>query len=170
VKRLPYLPRADAYATEAGGRIFYPTDDLSEDGVYEVKPVKYDDAELDDLKPFGLVEDLEWRKQLEEQAGNFPSLPLSDLAADSKNLPPDLNERDGLLWDFARLLTSKGYVLDLKGYSACFRVNKKQQTFESDEEFEALLRGDIKPFEGLATSVNLSCIDFYPALSGKKNW
>jgi hypothetical protein len=166
---LPYLPRADAYATEAGGRIFYPTDDRSEGGAYEVKPLKYDGAQMDDLKLFGLVEDLEWRQQLEAQAGNFYSLSLPDMAADSKNVP-DLSERDGLLWDFARLLISNGYVLDMKGYSACFRVNKNQQTFATDEEFEALLRGDIKPFSGLATSVNLSCIDFYPALSGKKNW
>jgi hypothetical protein len=168
LQRLPYLPRADAYCTEAGGRIFYPTDDLSKDD-FVVKPQKYDGASPDDLVPFGLAEDMEWRNKMEEHAGKFGSLSLKELASDPAKLPK-VKERDGLLWDFARDLLDKGYVLDTKGYSACFRVNKKQQKTVSDDEFQALSDGRIKPWGGLATSVNLSCVDFYPASSGKKNW
>jgi hydroxymethylpyrimidine pyrophosphatase-like HAD family hydrolase len=169
LSRLPYLPRADAYCTEAGGRIFYPTDDLSSKDVFVVKPQKYDGAVEKDLNPFGLVEDQEWRNRMEQDTGKFGSASLKDLASNPTKMP-SLNERDGLLWDFARNLITKGYVLDTKGYSACFRVNKKQQTTVSDDEFQALLDGRVTPWSGLSTSVNLSCIDFYPATSGKKNW
>lgn len=75
--RLPFLPKADAYCTEAGGRIFYPTKPLSEhvDGPFpfqQATPVEFSGANQDtDLKPFGLREDAKWRKQMErtEAAG-----------------------------------------------------------------------------------------------------
>jgi hydroxymethylpyrimidine pyrophosphatase-like HAD family hydrolase len=56
-------------------------------------------------------------------------------------------------------------VIDSKGYSTCFRVNRSQQT--NVEAFD-LVRNLIVPTE-LATSTNLGCIDFYPKDSGKKN-
>lgn len=165
LSRLPYLPRADAYCTEAGGRIFYPAEDdlSSKDNVFVVKPRKYKGATEKDLAPFGLIEDMEWRSKMEKDTGKF------DLASNANNTP-NLNERDGLLWDFSRHLIAMGYVLDTKGYSVCFRVNRKQQTTITDDGFQALLDGRVKPWAGLSTSVNLSCIDFYPATSGKKNW
>jgi hypothetical protein len=169
LSRVPYLPRADAYCTEAGGRIFYPTSEDYSKNVFKVTPKKYDGATEEDLKTFGLVEDLEWRALMEKTAGPFGSASLNDIAADPTKVP-DINQRDGLLWDFARDLVSKGYVLDTKGYSACFRVNLKQQTTISTEEFAALSDGTVSPFHGLATSVNLACVDYYPTESGKKNW
>ena len=168
LSRVPYLPRADAYCTEAGGRIFYPTDDTSDNTVFVVKPKNYDGADKDLLKPFGIVEDMEWRAMIEKSAGQYDSPDLKTLERNPSSTK-ELKEKDGLLWDFARDLVHKGFVLDTKGYSACFRVNKKQQTTVSDEEFESLLNGSIKPFQGLSSSINLSCIDFYPETSGKKN-
>lgn len=172
LNRLPFLPRADAYCTESGGRIFYPIpedQDSAAAAAFVVKPKPFDGATPDDLKPFGIVEDLGWRTQLEQVGGPYQSPSLKELARNPAQVK-ELKERDGLLWDFARDLVHKGFVLDTKGYSACFRVNRKQQETVSDEEFDALLEGKIKPFDGLASSVNLSCIDFYPASSGKKNW
>lgn len=83
---------------------------------------------------------------------------------------PDVAKRSGLLWDFARTLISQGYVLDTKGYSSCFRVNRKQQTSITDEQFNALLNGKVEYPEELGTSTNLGCVDFYPVESGKKHW
>jgi hydroxymethylpyrimidine pyrophosphatase-like HAD family hydrolase len=168
LKRLPYLPRADAYCTEAGGRIFYPTDNVSDKNVFVVKLRNYDGAGKHVLKPFGIVEDMEWAKLIEKSAGQYDSPDLKELERHPCSTNK-LKEKDGLLWDFARNLAHKGFVLDTKGYSACFRVNKKQQTTISDEEFDSLLNGSIKPFPGLSSSINLSCIDFYPDTSGKKN-
>ena len=169
LSRVPYLPRADAYCTEAGGRIFYPTSEDYTKNLFKVTPKKYDGATEEDLKTFGLVEDLEWRALMAKTAGPFGSASLNDIAADPTNVP-NINQRDGLLWDFARDLTSKGYVLDTKGYSASFRVNLKQQNIISAKEFAALSDGTVPPFHGLATSVNLACVDYYPKESGKKNW
>jgi len=166
LQRAPFLPRADAYCTEAGGRIFYPVE-AKEDG-FVVKPQKYDGCTDEDLEPFSLAEDMQWRSKMERITGNYGLSDLKELAA-SPDVVPDLNERDGLLWDYARFLTSKGFVVDTKGYSACFRVNKKQQTSISDEEFDALTNGEIKVWDGLGTSINLSCVDYYSAESGKKN-
>jgi len=206
LSRIPYLPRADAYCTEAGGRIFYPTagsgamnaadsSDKKKKKKPEVvvQPVPYEGCASDwDLQPFGLVEDEEWRERMEETTGPFVSSLKSSLSSlitkkssNKKNDMDILEERQGLLWDFARQLIAKGYVLDLRGYSACFRVNQKQQrqrnngkrkNEEEEEEdavvvdFQALIDGRIPPLPGLATSVNLSCVDYYPAASGKRNW
>ncbi|OEU17932.1 hypothetical protein FRACYDRAFT_161642, partial [Fragilariopsis cylindrus CCMP1102] len=102
LQRLPFLPKADAYATENGGRIFYPLNDNTnnnnkDDNTFWVKP-KHD--------PSGS------QKQLKE--------------------------RDGLLWDFARdLIHNKHFILDTKGYSTCFRVNRKHQNQNNDNVSEA---------------------------------
>jgi hypothetical protein len=164
--RLPFLPRADAYCTEAGGRIFYPVE-CGENG-FVVTPQPYDGCTDADMVPFSLVEDLKWRAKMEKVAGKY-GLSIEELAKDPNNVP-GLNERDGLLWDFARHLTSKGYVVDTTGYSTCFRVNQKHQTSISKTEFAALSNGQLEVWDGLGTSVNLACVDFYPAGSGKKNW
>lgn len=167
LNRLPFLPRADAYCTEAGGRIFYPTD--KNDAGFVVRPQKYDGCTDADLEPFSLVEDMQWRAQMEKITGSFGLGDLKELSLNPSKVP-SLNERDGLLWDFARYLISKGYVLDTAGYSACFRVNQKQQTSVTEEQFAALSNGEVEVWDGLGTSVNLACVDFYPAYSGKKNW
>lgn len=167
LNRLPYLPRADAYCTEAGGRIFYPVE--KDDNSFSVKPEKYDGCTSEDLEPFSIVEDMEWRKQMETVTGKYGLGDLRELASNPSKVPP-LNERDGLLWDFARFLISKGYTIDTEGYSSCFRVNQKQQEKITASEFAALTNGEVKLWDGLGRSVNLSCVDFYPAQSGKKNW
>lgn len=167
LNRLPYLPRADAYCSDSGGRIFYPTSDL--DKGFLVKPKHYDGASENDLKSFSLVEDMEWRQLMESFTGEFgdSDCSFSTAATDEQR---QTEARDGVLWAFARHLIERGFVLDTKGYSACFRVNQKQQTTLSADDFHALLDGRIKPFAGLETSVNLNCIDVYPSISGKKNW
>jgi hypothetical protein len=189
LKRLPFLPKADAYCSEAGGRIFYPvtttttttTDEKEEHGdgtatsrdSFLVTPQAYSGAQKEqgDLIPFYIVEDLEWRQRMEQTAGSFGTTTTLQEIAVHPDRVLALHERDGLLWDFARDLTSKGYVLDTEGYSACFRVNLKQQTIVSPLEFQALLRGETcPPWPGIETSVNLANIDYYPQDSGKKNW
>lgn len=172
LERLPYLPRADAYCTEDGGRIFYPVDDgstasQSTHDAFVVKPKRYDGATKADLEQFAIMEDTGWRESIEELAGKYESPSLSDLARGSRT--KEISERDGLLWDFARSLSQEGFVLDTKGYSSCFRVNRKQQTTVTDEKFNLLLDGTIGAWNRLSSSINLSCIDFYPETSGKKN-
>ena len=186
LKRLPYLPLADAYCSEAGGRIFYarsnhdPTiNNIKNVPTYTATPKKYDGADPADLKPFTIVEDMEWRREMEQPhaAGTDGYVGAEiNLLQDSSNSnvshPIPVSERAGKLWEFAHKLTAKGFVLDTKGYSTCFRVNKKQQTSVSQEDFERLLRGECIvacPTE-LATSTNLGCIDYYPVARGKKKW
>ena len=72
LSRLPYLPRADAYCPEAGGRIFYPTeprmafDDDAEVSPFEQwTPVYFAGAEDGDLTAFGLREDRQWKERME---------------------------------------------------------------------------------------------------------
>lgn len=129
-----------------------------------MKPQRNDDAK--DVKPFRLVEDLEWREKMEIYTGKFQSDNPGSTEATSNEIP--IVERDGSLWKFARFLMESGFVLDTKGYSSCFRVNMKQQNLPEDR-FQALLDGRIKIETGLASSVNLSCVDIYPSTSGKKN-
>ena len=175
INRLPYLPKADAYASEAGGRIFYTvssTDTSSRNIIY---PEPFDGATSDDLMPFGLKEDESWRTKLSDDdaagtdgyIGDSMDIFLGKQEEGTPVLPID--ERRGILWDFAKELQAKGFVIDFKGYSNCFRVNRKQQNNISNEEFEELKAIDAWSL-GLATSVNLGCIDFYPINSGKKNW
>lgn len=131
--RLPYLPRADAYCAENGGRIFYPT--------------THDDDEL--------VEDPAWRSRLTATAG--PHGYDDDAAAYAPSLP----DRTGPLWEFAADLVGRGWSLDYQGYATCFRLHRHRQPPGVD--FDAL-----SVPQGLAKSVNLGCVDVYPADSGKK--
>ena len=134
LNRLPYLPRADAYCTEAGGRIFYPTDPVLEDEnlptdeFHQWTPIAYDGALPEDLRPFGLREDRKWRSRLELEeaagkegyAGNeIFSNRICDEDDDDEECLIDydnpygfpkqqdvipLRERKGVLWEFARQL------------------------------------------------------------------
>lgn len=157
MSRLPYLPLADVYCSEAGGRIFFASGDPTGESI-RVDPNPYDGATEEDLKPFFLVEDIEWRTKMER----------ADAAGMDGFLGAEVSERSGKLWSHARKLEEEGFVLDTKGYSTCFRVNCKQQTDGVD--FDALLEGKISYPRELATSTNLGCVDFYPVDSGKKNW
>lgn len=160
LKRIPYLPRADAYCSEAGGRIFYPTEPPKEGPTFKSHP--YEGCNPDD---FGIVEDMDWKAKMEVTAGS-DGFVGDNLEAEVGVVP--VAERKSLLWDYCRVLQEKGFVVDTKGYATCFRVNFSQQTEISKDEFEALKNAEVP--EGLSTSVNLGNIDFYPSTSGKKNW
>jgi hydroxymethylpyrimidine pyrophosphatase-like HAD family hydrolase len=206
--RLPYLPRADAYCTEAGGRIFYPIKVASFEGEEEMDsefeqqqwtPLEFSGALPEDLQPFGLREDMTWRKRMESEqaagkdgyAGNevFSNRLCEEDDEDDEECLIDyenpygfpkqqdvipIQQRKGLLWEFARQLQDDyDFVLDTKSYSSCFRVNRKHQTGGTDDgvgKFQALLKGDIAHPLQLGKSTNLGCIDIYPVSSGKRNW
>jgi hypothetical protein len=223
LQRLPYLPRADAYCSENGGRIFYPIeigddnqdkdetkriinsidragsgdDDDDDDGsdVFWVQPAKYKhqgsgSGDPHRNKPFGIREDKVWRNRMTRAIGgdSFGSFSLNEIYEaqdDPMSTSMPLNERDGFLWDFARdLIHNHGFVLDTKGYSTCFRVNQKQQKKQSSGDDGAAVAdtspGRISALLGapkwddnrdsIDSSVNLSCVDFYPSCSGKRNW
>lgn len=199
LNRLPYLPKADAYCTEAGGRIFYPIDPetVEEDSDFfrTYQPLEYSGAQPTDLEAFGLREDLIWRQRMEDDqaagvegyAGNEVSSVRcmneeddgdEECLIDYENpygfpLQEDvipMKARKGRLWEYARQLESENdLVLDIKSYSTCFRVNKKFQTEQGKAIFEALLEGNLKLPPELEKSTNLGCIDIYPAFSGKRN-
>jgi hypothetical protein len=178
LQRIPYLPRADAYCCESGGRIFYPvrlkTDQDARPvvgGPYNV--VDFDGATNEDRTAFSLVEDLTWRSIVMRRSG---SADLDDQSVD--NHP---------LWDLARQLEDFGFALDRQSYETCFRINKKHQPTHMIPTFEKLLlvaqrNGDHRPYSsratdplvrfpaGIASSTNLGAIDFYPDCSGKRNW
>ena len=173
LQRLPYLPKADAYCSEGGSRIFYPSTQPQQKGL-QVVPVSFHGATPQDLEPFHLVEDLEWRRQIVKAIGldGFIGNDITDLVAMEKHPIIPLESRSGPLWELANRLRKDGYILDLKGYAACFRVNRKQQpTSLSSVRFDDLLSGnDVAIPLTISTSTNLGCVDFYPAMSGKKNW
>lgn len=169
--RLPYLPKADAYASEAGGRIFYLVDNPDPTDAV-ITPVYFDGASEDDLKSFGLVEDESWRNKISNNGAGSDGY-VGDamdvfLGKCDQASPIELSQRRGQLWEFGKMLEQKGFIVDYKGYSNCFRVNLKQQTKISREDFHELESTDVS-YMGLATSCNLGCIDFYPKSSGKKN-
>mmetsp|Transcript_6765 Transcript_6765/g.8839 ORF Transcript_6765/g.8839 Transcript_6765/m.8839 type:complete len:389 (+) Transcript_6765:46-1212(+) len=169
LKRLPYLPRSDAYCAEAGGRIFYPIPIHEGYAGPVIKLEPYDGASPNDLTSFGIVEDLDWRARMEHsKAAGVDGFVGMELQSSDRE-PIAISERKGLLWDWANTLVSKGCVLDTKGYSTCFRLNRKHQIDISEEEFDALASNRISFPKGLSTSVNLGCVDFYPSESGKKN-
>jgi len=172
IKRLPYLPKADAYCSEGGGRIFFSIANPNDDEVV-VTPVPFDGASEQDLEPFGLREDETWRLKMsiggagdDGYIGDAMDVFLGK--QEDVDVVP-LKDRQGALWNFAKDLEEKSFVIDYTGYSNCFRINMKQQTQVSDEEFNALKYTNVSDL-GLDSSVNLGCIDFYPKTSGKRNW
>ncbi|KAL7523805.1 hypothetical protein ACHAXR_000337, partial [Thalassiosira sp. AJA248-18] len=175
-QRLPYLPRADAYVSESGGRIFYPWPIFSKDAGVEdedgrdgmvkglsVQPVSYPGINPSDATPFALVEDMHWRHQISQ---------LNAAGSDGYDNDKPIHQRKGTLWEFAQSLTKRGYALDTSGYASAFRVNRKHQsanlalTFDEFLEECATKEGCIP--DGLGCSTNLGCVDVYPAISGKK--
>ncbi|KAL9185544.1 hypothetical protein ACHAXT_003321 [Thalassiosira profunda] len=170
-QRLPFLPRADAYVSESGGRIFYPRPILGEgadatDGLVDgavIQPQLYPGISGADSAPFALVEDVHWRGQMSKPTA---------AGADGHDNEISIEQRQGKLWDFARTLMNRGYTLDTLGYATAFRVNRKHQRAELAEQFDAFIekcarREDI-PKE-LGCSTNLGCVDVYPTMSGKRN-
>ena len=199
MQRLPYLPRAHAYCSESGGRIFYVPNEQGNE----------ENNELRLQPPFVLVEDVEWKRCMQAVVGTtrYHGNQVQDYyyndhgdspTADkwSTSTPSDAaaphetqdNTKDdtGVLWKYAQTLqTTHGLVLDTKGYSTCFRINRKQQpTLQAQQAFDALLGAMTTekpttspsppqvalPPSPLAYSTNLGCIDVYPNRSGKRNW
>lgn len=164
LERLPFLPRADAYCCEAGGRIFYPVSP-SQSQLYTVTPHP-DTANGHSLEPFSLEEDMEWRARIINTIGvsGFVGNELVQAVGVSEVPIP---ERRGVLWNEANHLQQKGFRVDTRSYATCFRVNRKHQTDEVD--FDSLLTGEPVP-GGLSKATNLGCVDIFPSMSGKKNW
>lgn len=132
VGRLPFLPRADAYVIENGGRIFYPKkkgvvapaavgggDDnggpsdkaasaAATEGEEEEKSAVGDPA-LTAHAASALEEDLKWRETMESATG-----PASQ---DAKG-PED---REGPLWDLYRKAVAEGFEVDTNTYYTMIR-------------------------------------------------
>lgn len=182
-QRLPYLPRADAYVSESGGRIFYPNSSVNDmvDGMVDgvlVHPQLYEGCPSSDLEPFTLVEDLLWRNEISnlDCAGTDGYSILAPRAGSdgfSTLTPPiPIEQRSGKLWAHARALQKKGFFLDSSGYATAFRINRKHQEDDIASTFDGFLE-QCNNREGvpeeLGCSTNLGCVDFYPKMSGKKN-
>lgn len=122
VNRLPYLPRADAYVIENGGRIFYPKragtaasgkpakeDDDEEEEVCAGEPSAVGDPSLTAHSEDALEEDLKWRENLEGVTG-----PASQDAKDP-------GDREGPLWDLYRRAVAEGFEVDTNTYYTMLR-------------------------------------------------
>ena len=178
-QRLPFLPRADAFSSENGGRIFYPvllddsntantfsTDTSTSQILIRVQPVAFDGMIEDDMREYGIVEDLEWAthiRQLQKEDPNIQT-PLSLNTNDDELLTP--------LQTLARTIEQRNLIIDKVGYSTCMRLNWKQQRHDlvSREDFDSIHSSFDLGRLGLQCSINLGCIDFFPLNSGKKNW
>ena len=196
LNRLPYLPKADVYVSEGGGRIFYPTNVdnccIVSDEEFVYKPVQYSGSKEEDLQSFSLVEDMEWREHMISggvgndyaYVGNeILSKRCDGTTSDNEEeciidydttagFPIDaipIEQRTGILWEYAtHLIENEGFILDTKSYSTMFRVSRKHQV--NDKKFDALLDGTISHPKEISMSTNLGCIDFFPVVSGKQNW
>jgi len=185
-QRLPYLPRADAYVSESGGRIFFPVDSPLDDehqidGLVDgllVNPEPYTGCPSSHHNPFTLVEDMEWRNQISnlQCAGSDGYSTLAPRAGSdgfSTLTPPTpIEHRRGTLWEHAKTLQKQGFFLDSSGYATAFRINRKHQEDDLALNFDNFLQ-KCKDREGipdeLGCSTNLGCVDFYPIMSGKRN-
>jgi hydroxymethylpyrimidine pyrophosphatase-like HAD family hydrolase len=182
-QRLPYLPRADAYVSESGGRIFYPNFSINDvvDGMVDgvlVHPQPYEGCPSSHLESFTLVEDLLWRNEISnlDCAGTDGYSILAPRAGSdgfSTLTPPiPIDQRSGKLWAYARSMQKKGFFLDSSGYATAFRINRKHQEDDIASTFDEFLE-QCNNREGvpeeLGCSTNLGCVDFYPKMSGKKN-
>lgn len=138
-QRLKYLPYADAYVIENGGRIFYPAEGSERrSGNLVVGPEeKY------------LVEDEDWRITLAEGSGD----------ASQDFLTP--GERIGPLWDLYRQLVKAGCTVDTHTYYTMIRVSAGDGGRELEEAKRNL------PSE-LSCSSNFGLTDFFPSRSGKR--
>lgn len=182
-QRLPYLPRADAYVSESGGRIFYPHSSVNDmvDGMVDgvlVHPQPCEGCPSSHLEPFTLVEDLLWRNEISNLecagTGGYSTLaPRAGSDGFSTLTPPiPIEQRSGKLWAHARSLQKQGFFLDSSGYATAFRINRKHQEDDLASTFDEFLdkcnnREGVP--EELGCSTNLGCVDFYPKMSGKKN-
>ncbi|CAM9842275.1 unnamed protein product [Ectocarpus sp. 12 AP-2014] len=139
VNRLPFLPRADAYVIENGGRVFYPKKDVAsvsaaagsgDKGHTEAnsgegggggsgEPSCPDeksavgDPTLTAHAASALTEDLKWRETMESATG-----PASQDA-----IAPE--DREGPLWDVYRAAVAEGFEVDTNTYYTMIRIKVK---------------------------------------------
>lgn len=135
VNRLPFLPRADAYVIENGGRVFYPKKDASsvssaaagsgDKGQTEAgsgggggssgetscpdEKSAVGDPTLTAHAASALTEDLKWRETMESATG-----PASQDA-----IAPE--DRKGPLWDVYRTAVAEGFEVDTNTYYTMIR-------------------------------------------------
>lgn len=117
VNRLPFLPRADAYVIENGGRIFYPKKAVAArppsaaGGDDEEKEAEsaVGDPTLTAHGASALEEDLKWRETLEGATG-----PASQDAKEP-------GDREGPLWDLYRKAVAEGFEVDTNTYYTMIR-------------------------------------------------
>ena len=164
MKRLPFLPLADAYCTENGGRIFYPHPipfEEIESESYEKKGGEFSPPLSDDQVIYRLQEDTEWREIMSriEAAGS------GGYHKTSPALTIPVESRKGVLWEFAADLMRDGWVIDHRGYATAFRIHLHKQVVPKLDE--ARLRQAAPP--GLTITSNLASFDVYPSCSGKRN-
>jgi hydroxymethylpyrimidine pyrophosphatase-like HAD family hydrolase len=98
LQRLPFLPAADAYVCESGGRIMYPDDSLP-----TALPIK---------------EDMEWRRS--HAAAAPPE--LDHLGPAARGDPETVGPSAAPLWQQYRILEEAGLKLDALNYTTAFRV------------------------------------------------
>jgi hydroxymethylpyrimidine pyrophosphatase-like HAD family hydrolase len=101
IQRLPYLPAADAYVCESGGRIFYPDTSLP--------------------TAMALKEDTEWRNRHNKVAGTSPP--------DDKKISEEFIGLPSL-WVEYKLLKQAGLALDRHNYSTSFRVRVPREEWQ----------------------------------------
>lgn len=183
-KRLPFLPRSDAYVCESGGRIFYPRpfinaneiNSIAENGYVNglvVRPILYPGMPSGHDKPFILEEDMYWRELISQPDA---------AGSDGYDNYIQIEQRRGKLWDFARTLIANDndkthndcnakYTIDADGYATAFRIRYSQNTTgEGSNDISSSPTSSLPPLPyGLACSTNLGCVDIYPAMSGKRN-
>lgn len=123
VNRLPFLPRADAYVIENGGRILYPKKHAAPpaggdgDGEPSGKAAAGEEKEesavgdptLTAHAASALEEDLKWRETMESATGP---------ASQDAKAPED---REGPLWDLYRKAVAEGFEVDTNTYYTMIR-------------------------------------------------
>lgn len=114
VNRLPFLPRADAYVIENGGRIFYPKNAGTPPppGGAEEEESAVGDPTLTAHAASALEEDLNWREALESATGP---------ASQDTKAPED---REGPLWDLYRKAVAEGFEVDTNTYYTMIRCGR----------------------------------------------
>jgi hypothetical protein len=120
LNRLSHLPKADAYCTESGGRIFYPIEpppefekndmevEADSDSPFpfrQATPLQYDGANPEDLTSFGLVEDMVWRQRMEDlKAAGKDGYPGNEVSSNRCDNIRDEDEYEECLIDYENML------------------------------------------------------------------
>ncbi|GJQ08680.1 hypothetical protein GpartN1_g471.t1 [Galdieria partita] len=100
--------------------------------------------------------DLEWQQNIFNFIGSKYSLQTP------------VEERQGSLWDVYRLLSQKGFTLDVNGYLTQFRVRVPESNTRLAEEWSHL-EPEIQQKMNVQVVSNLNLLDVIPSVSGKEN-